>query len=49
MTNSSSEKITLCNFSDDTSPHAWDIHIDECKLMCLEHDFALPVCWFESS
>ena len=38
----------VCNFADDTSPHACDISLDE-LLMCLEHDSALPVCWFESN
>ena len=38
----------VCNFADDTAPHACDISLDE-LLMCLEHDSALAVCWFESN
>ena len=38
----------VSNFTDDTSPHACDISLDE-LLMCLEHDSALAVCWFESN
>ena len=38
----------VCNFADDTSPHACDISLHE-LLMCLEHDSALAVCWFESN
>ena len=37
----------VCNFADDTSRHACDISFDE-RLMRLERDFALAVCWFES-
>ena len=40
--------IDVCNFADDTSPHACDISLDE-LLMRLEHDPALAVCWFESN
>ena len=38
----------VCNFADDTSSHACDISLDE-LLMCLEHDSALAVWWFESN
>ena len=38
----------VCNFADDTSPHAYDISLDE-LLMCLGHDSALAVGWFESN
>ena len=38
----------VCNFADDTSPHACDNDLDE-LLMCLEHDSALAVCCFESN
>ena len=38
----------VCTFADDTSPHACDISPDE-LLIHVEHDFALPVCWFESN
>ena len=33
----------VCNFADDTSPHACNISLDE-LLMHLEHDSALAVC-----
>ena len=38
----------VCNFADDTSPHACDIDLNE-LLMCLEHDSALAVCWIVSN
>ena len=38
----------ICNFADDTLPHACDISLDE-FLMHLEHDSALAMCWFESN
>ena len=38
----------ICNFADDTTPHACDTNLDE-LLMCLEHDTVLTVCWFESN
>ena len=38
----------VCNFADDTSPHACDISLDE-FLVCLEPDSALAVCGFESN
>ena len=37
----------ICNFADDTSPHTYDISLDE-FLMHLEYDFELAVCWFGS-
>ena len=33
----------VCNFADYTSPHAFDISLDE-LFMCLEHDSALALC-----
>ena len=42
------KETDVCNFADDTSPHACDISLDK-LLMHLEHDYALAVCWFESS
>ena len=38
----------LCNFADDTTPHACDTNLDQ-LLMRLEHDTPLSVCWFESN
>ena len=38
----------ICNFADDTTPHACDTNLHE-LLMRLEHDTALTVCWFESN
>ena len=38
----------ICNFADDTTPHACDTNLDQ-LLMRLEHDTALTVCWFESN
>ena len=38
----------VCNFADDTLPHACDISLDE-FLVHLEHDSALAMCWFESN
>ena len=38
----------ICNFADDTTPHACDTNLDE-LLLCLEHDTVLTVCWFESN
>ena len=38
----------ICNFADDTTPHACDTNPDE-LLMRLEHATALTVCWFESN
>ena len=42
-------KVTVvCNFADDTSPHACDISLDE-LLVRLENDSTLAVLWFESN
>ena len=38
----------ICNFADDTLPHACDISLDE-FLVHLENDSALAMCWFESN
>ena len=35
-------------FADDTTPHACDANLDE-LLMCLQHDTALTISWFESN
>ena len=40
------KETDVCNFGDDTSPHACDISLDK-LLMRLEHDSVLAVCWFE--
>ena len=37
----------ICNFADDTTPHACDTNLDE-LLMHLENDNAVPACWFKS-
>ena len=38
----------VCNFANNTSPHACDTSLDELFIR-LEHDSALAVCWFESN
>ena len=48
MTYFSFWKIEICDFADDTTPHACDINLDE-LLMHLEHNTAFTVCWFESN
>ena len=38
----------LCDFADDTTPHACDTNLDK-LLMCIEHVTAVTICWFENN
>ena len=42
------ENTGICNFADNTSPHACDTNLNK-LLMCLEYDTAVTGFWFESN